>query len=128
MKSTSSIWDAWGGIQGVQYTWLALIDQALKRKISLQSIIPLGTSNVADRFGISKRKGRISTGLDADLVFIRLDETTIAEKESMAFRNAYSPYENFTFQLKVKKTLLRGKVVYDDQTGVTKEQNGVCIL
>lgn len=128
MKSTSSIWDAWGGIQGVQYTWLALIDQALKRKISLQSIIPLGTSNVADRFGISKRKGRISTGLDADLVFIRLDETSIAEKESMAFRNAYSPYENFTFRLKVKKTLLRGKVVYDDQTGVTKEQNGVCIL
>lgn len=128
MKSTPSIWDAWGGIQGVQYTWLALIDQALKRRISLQRILPLGTSNVADRFGIFKRKGRISTGLDADLVLIRLDESTVADKESMAFRNPFSPYENFTFQLKVKKTILRGKVIYDDQTGLKKEQNGVCIL
>jgi allantoinase len=127
MKSTHSIWDAWGGIQGVQYTWLALLDQALKRKIGLSRIIPLGTANVADRFGIADRKGRIFHGMDADLVIIALDEQTHADKQSMAFRNQFSPYENFTFQLKIKKTILRGKVIYDDQIGVT-EKHGICLL
>lgn len=127
MKSTPSIWEAWGGIQGVQFTWLALIDEALKRKIKLESILPLGSSNVAERFGISRKKGRVRPGLDADLVFIRLDESTLVDKESIAFRNPFSPYENRTFHLKVKKTILRGKVIFDDQNGVTKEKSGISI-
>ncbi|MBT2654875.1 allantoinase AllB [Bacillus sp. ISL-18] len=127
MKTTNSIWDSWGGIQGVQFTWLAMLDEALKRKISLKRVLPLGTSNVADRFGIRHKKGRISPGLDADLVLICLDETTVANKESFGFRNAYSPYEGRVFSTKVKKTMLRGKVIYDDQKGVTEEKWGVCL-
>jgi len=127
MKLTDSIWDAWGGIQGVQFTWLSLLDEALKRGINLKKILPLGTANVAERFGIADRKGRIRPGQDADLVLIRLDESTIADKQSLAFRNAYSPYENREFLLKVKKTILRGKVIYDDQFGVTKVKLGVCL-
>jgi allantoinase len=124
MKNTDSIWEAWGGIQGVQFTWLALLDEALKRKIPLKDILPLGAANVADVFGISGRKGRIVPGLDADLALISLDETTIADQQSIAFRNQYSPYENRDFLLKVKKTILRGKVIYDDQFGVTPEKYG----
>ncbi|MDF2788971.1 MAG: allB [Neobacillus sp.] len=124
MKITDSIWEAWGGIQGVQFTWLAFLDEALKRNIPLKDILPLGTANVADRFRISGSKGRIQPGLDADLALISFDETTIANKQSIAFRNKYSPYENRNFLLKVKKTILRGKVIYDDQTGVTQEKYG----
>jgi allantoinase len=127
MKATTSIWEAWGGIQGVQFTWLALLDEALKRNIPLSKIVPLGTSNVAERFGIINRKGRIQVGNDADLVFISLDEITTVEKESIAFRNKYSPYVNMTFQLKVKKTILRGKVIYDDQFGIAGNRHGICI-
>ena len=124
MKNMDSIWEAWGGIQGVQFTWLALLDEALKRRIPLRDILPLGTANVADRFRISGKKGRIQPGLDADLALISLDETTIADQQSIAFRNRYSPYENRNFLLKIKKTILRGKVIYDDQTGVTQEKYG----
>jgi allantoinase len=127
MKTTPSIWDAWGGIQGVQYTWLAVLDQALKRGFNLKQILPLGTAHVADRFGIAERKGRIREGLDADLVFIRLDESTYVDKESMGFRNRYTPYEDMEFLLKVKKTILRGNVIYDDQIGVIKEKRGICL-
>ncbi|MDR7077013.1 allantoinase [Neobacillus niacini] len=124
MKTTGSIWEAWGGIQGVQFTWLALLDEALKRKIPLKQILPLGTANVAERFGISGKKGKIQQGLDADLVLISLDETTVSDQQSFAFKNKYSPYENRKFLLKIKKTILRGKVIYDDQTGVAKEKYG----
>ncbi|MEH7493950.1 allantoinase AllB [Neobacillus niacini] len=124
MKNTDSIWEAWGGIQGVQFTWLALLDEALKRKIPLKDILPLGNANVADRFGLAGKKGRIHPGLDADLALISLDETTIADQQSIAFRNQYSPYENRNFLLRIKKTILRGKVIYDDQSGVTPEKYG----
>ncbi|MEH7304797.1 allantoinase AllB [Neobacillus drentensis] len=127
MKTTESIWDAWGGIQGVQFTWLSLLDEALKRRMNLKQILPLGTSNVAKRFGIADRKGQIRPGLDADLVLIRLDESTFVNKQSLAFRNAYSPYEDKEFLLKVKKTILRGRVIYDDQSGVSNEKLGVCL-
>lgn len=124
MKKTASVWDAWGGIQGIQFTWLSLLDEALKRRIPLKDILPLGTANVADRFGISEKKGRIQPGLDADLVLISLDETTFVNQPSIAFRNPYSPYENRTFLLKIKKTILRGKVIYDDHTGIIQEKTG----
>ncbi|WP_045524646.1 allantoinase AllB [Neobacillus niacini] len=124
MKNTDSIWNAWGGIQGVQFTWLALLDEALKRQIPLKKVLPLGTANVAERFGISGKKGRIQPGLDADFALISLDETTIADPASIAFRNQYSPYENKTFNLKIKKTILRGKVIYDDKRGEAKEKYG----
>lgn len=124
MKNTDSIWNAWGGIQGVQFTWLALLDEALKRQIPLKKVVPLGTANVAKRFGIAGKKGRIHPGLDADFALISLDETTIADHASIAFRNQYSPYENRTFNLKIKKTILRGKVIYDDQKGITQEKYG----
>ncbi|PLS03231.1 allantoinase AllB [Neobacillus cucumis] len=127
MKSTESIWDAWGGIQGVQFTWLAMVDEALKRGVSLKQVFPLGTSNVADRFGLADRKGRISPGLDADLVFIRLDETTAAEQESFGFRNPFSPYEGRIFSTRIKKTMLRGRVIYDDEFGMANEKLGVCL-
>ncbi|WP_083402505.1 amidohydrolase family protein [Bacillus sp. MUM 116] len=129
MKTTDTIWDSWGGIQGVQFTWLAMLDEALKRKIKLKlkHILPLGTSRVAERFGIADRKGRIRPGLDADLVLIRLDETTFADKKSFGFRNKFSPYENREFLVKIKKTILRGKVIYDYQTGKTKDKNGLCL-
>ncbi|WP_419954233.1 allantoinase AllB [Neobacillus niacini] len=128
MKNTDSIWEAWGGIQGVQFTWLALLDEAMKRKIPLKDILPLGTANVVDRFGIAAKKGRIQSGLDGDLVLISLDETTIVDQQCIAFRNRYSPYENRKFMLKVKKTILRGKVIYDDYTGLTQEKDGQYIL
>jgi allantoinase len=124
MKGTDSIWDAWGGIQGVQFTWLALLDEALKRKIPLKKILPLGAENVADRFRLSRNKGRIQPGLDADLVLISLDEETKVDQQSIAFRNPYSPYENRTFLLKIKKTILRGKVIYDDTAGVSEKKDG----
>ncbi|WP_456279276.1 allantoinase AllB [Bacillus sp. AK128] len=127
MKQTDSIWDAWGGIQGVQFTWLAFLDEAIKRNVSLESTLSLGTANVAHRFAIDDRKGSISPGLDADLVFISLDEETHANKESFQFRNKFSPYENMTFQLKIKKTFLRGEVIYDDQLGVVNEPLGIYI-
>ncbi|WP_040206078.1 allantoinase AllB [Neobacillus jeddahensis] len=124
MKLTPSIWEAWGGIQGVQFTWLALIDEALRRNIQLSEIVPLGTARVADRFGIADRKGRLLPGLDADVVLIRLDETTLATKESFAFRNQYSPYENKEFLLRVKKTILRGNVIFDDEENRIIEKYG----
>lgn len=127
MKMNASIREAWGGIQGIQFTLLALFDEALKRKIPLKQVIPLGTSNPADLFGIARNKGRILPGLDADFVLIRLDETTHANKKSFAFRNPFSPYENRKFLLRVKKTILRGKIIYDDQIGVTAEKIGECI-
>ncbi|MFP5112390.1 hypothetical protein ACSU64_08405 [Bacillaceae bacterium C204] len=60
-------------------------------------------------------------------MLIRLDESTVVDKQSLAFRNAYSPYEGKEFLLKVKKTILRGKVIYDDQSGISKEKLGVCL-
>ncbi|RBW69779.1 allantoinase AllB [Bacillus taeanensis] len=127
MKDVSSIWDAWGGIQGVQYTWLALIDGAIKRKIDLQKIIPLGTSRPAQRFDLAAVKGQISLGMDADLVLLNTNESTYVNKETIAFRNRYSPYEGFTFQLKIKKTILRGQIIYDEQKGMATDKYGCCV-
>lgn len=69
-------------------------------------------ANVADRFGLERTKGRISSGFDADITMIDLRESLTIKAEELLYRHRISAYVGTELRAVVKGTWVRGHAVY----------------
>ncbi|MEA4933957.1 MAG: dihydroorotase [Lawsonibacter sp.] len=101
------------GMVGLE-TSLALTLTALYHtgKMDLPSIIRRMTTNPADILHLPK--GRMSLGVDADLTIFDPDEAWIIDPEQFASKGRNTPFAGQTVKGKVKYTIVKGKIVYQD--------------
>jgi allantoinase len=109
-----NIWQAWGGISGVQTTLPILLDEAVHgRGLELPRLVSLTAGNPARRFGLYPRKGALLPGLsDADLTLVELEGEWILGQADLHTRWPISPFIGRTFRGRVVATLVRGVTVY----------------
>lgn len=105
------LFSAWGGINGGQFTLMAMIELALKHDISFEAIATLTSTAVANRFSLTE-KGKIEVGMDADLAIVSLNETHTVTEENFYAKHKQSVYMGHTFPCRIENTFLRGKLVY----------------
>ncbi|MDW2742141.1 allantoinase AllB [Atlantibacter subterraneus] len=123
-----NIMQAWGGIAGLQSCMDVMFDEAVqKRGMPLTQFAHLMATNAADIFGL-KNKGRIAPGKDADLVFIQPNSSYVLKNEDLEYRHKVSPYVGFTIGARIMKTILRGEVIYDIESGFASKPIGKFIL
>lgn len=123
-----NIMQAWGGIAGLQSCVDMMFDEAVqKRGMPLPQFARIMATNAADIFGL-KHKGRIAIGKDADLVLIRPNSHYVLKSEDLEYRHKVSPYVGRKINAQISKTIARGKVVYDQKTGVTSKRDGIFVL
>ncbi|SFB50382.1 allantoinase [Cohnella sp. OV330] len=126
LKASRDLFAAWGGIAGAQSSLELLVDEGhLKRGIPLAHISRLLSGAPAKNFGFEHMKGAIKPGLDADLVLLDLNEPYILAAGQLYQRHKHSPYAGRRIGCKVKKTLLRGGVIYDDSHGFAAVESGM---
>ena len=110
-----NIWNAWGGISGVQTMLPAIITEGVhKRGLRLTDLVRMMSSNPARIFGLYPQKGSLETGADADLTIIDLDAEWTLSAEDLLYKNKHSAYLGYTFKGKIQETFVRGKRVYKD--------------
>ncbi|MBY9079470.1 allantoinase AllB [Paenibacillus sp. HN-1] len=125
LKNHSNMFRAWGGISGVQNTMELLVDEGhLKRGIPLPQIGRLLAEAPARRFGLYPDKGSIRIGADADLALLDLNRSYTLAAGDLLQRHKHSPYLNRTIGCKVKRTLLRGRVIYSEAAGIVGDSAG----
>jgi allantoinase len=114
MKTSPDFFEIWGGIAGCQHAFPLLIAEAEKRAkgSGLSQFVRATSLDVARRFGISDRKGKIATGYDADFVLIKLGANeTVGD---LLYRHPVSPYLGRRLSAAVKQLGVRGRQVYAD--------------
>lgn len=112
-QETENMFNAWGGITGVQFSYVGMIDHGYYlHGLSLPTIANLLATNPAKRFGFYPKKGSIQLGADADLALIDLKETWTVKEGDLYSRHRHSAYVNRTFQSRVVRTISRGRVVF----------------
>ncbi len=104
--------EAPAGIPLVQHSLLSLIDHYKKGKLTLETIVEKACHNPATRFAV-KDRGFIREGYHADLVLINLNKLTTVRKDNILYKCGWSPFLNHTFQSKIEKTIVNGRVIYD---------------
>ncbi|CAH2086535.1 unnamed protein product [Euphydryas editha] len=106
--------EAWGGISSVQFGLSLFWTQASARNLDLKSITKYLSVGPAQLCGLQNRKGAIKPGLDADLVFFDPDESFVVTSDIIRHKNKLTPYIGRVLKGVVKKTYLRGQLIYAD--------------
>jgi allantoinase len=108
MKEDADFFRIWGGVAGVQSTLGVLLDM-----VPVERAAALTASNPAARFGITG-KGRIEPGYDADFVLVDLNAEYTVTRESLFQRHGFSPYLGATFRGVVRRTVVRGRTIFQN--------------
>jgi dihydropyrimidinase len=112
------------GVPGVETRIPLLFNHAGQDKdsrLSLQRFVELTSSNAAKMYGLEGVKGNIAPGYDADLVIwypeeALVDGVTIGQK-MLHHGVDYTPYESMKVKNWPRFTILRGKTVWDRDSG-----------
>ncbi|APF35781.1 allantoinase [Microbacterium paludicola] len=102
---------AWGGISGLQVGLSAVWTEARERGIPLETILPLFTTGPAVVAGLAV--GRIAVGAPAHLAVFAPDDVVRVDARELRHRNPISAYDGRVLTGRVRRTWLRGEVVFE---------------
>ncbi|UJF32711.1 allantoinase [Paenibacillus hexagrammi] len=110
------MFEAWGGISGAQSSLELMLDEGhVRRGIPLPELSKWLSLNPAKRFGLYPRKGEIAIGMEADLAIIDMGESYTLASSDLLQRHKHSPYIGRSLGCRVKATMVRGNVVYEQK-------------
>ena len=116
MKCRGDFMRAWGGIASLEVSLAAVwTSGALQR----EDLARWMSERPAALAGLSNRKGRITPGLDADLVVWDPDAEFTVDPASLQQRHKVTPYAGRRLRGRVLTTFVRGERVWDHQTIVS---------
>ena len=137
MKCPGDFMRAWGGIASLELSLAAVWSRVgapfqgsgvgppfqggqsgEPERLALQQAMCAVARWMSDRpaalAGLGARKGRIATGIDADLVVWDPDASVVVEPESLQQRHKLTPYAGRRLNGRVHTTFVRGARVWDE--------------
>lgn len=96
----------------------------VNKKISLEKMVEIISTNPAKVFGLYPKKGTISVGSDADIVLINPNIKSIISTASHNSLCDYNPYENFEINCEISTVFLRGGVIVKKGKLIKNQYNG----
>jgi allantoinase len=105
---------AWGGIASLQLGLGVVWTAGQSRGASFAELAQWLAENPARLAGIHRRKGAIAAGYDADFVVWDPDAKTVVDAAALYHRHPITPYHGAHFNGRVRTTILRGEIVFDD--------------
>jgi dihydroorotase len=106
-------WKAHTGTPSTQFYVPLLLDAAAAGRLALERVVELISSAPARVFGLGS-KGRIEVGADADLAIVDLDTQFEIRDEHVLSKIGWTPYAGRRVRGTVERTLVRGRVVYEE--------------
>jgi allantoinase len=104
---------AWGGISSLQFGLSTIWTEARKRGGTITDIARWMCSSPATFLHMDEYKGLLKEGYDADIVIWDPEEQHTIEKSNIHHRHKITPYDGRLLFGKVKRTYLRGEVIFD---------------
>ena len=97
----------------VQHAVVAMFEQHLKGRISVEKIVEKMCHNPAKIFKIEKR-GFIKEGFYADLAIVNTHQPWVVKKENILYKCGWSPLEGTNFKSRIMQTFVNGQLVYSN--------------
>jgi dihydroorotase len=106
----------------VQHALVAMFEKYHQKKISIEKIVEKMCHNPAKIFKIAKR-GFVKEGYYADLVIVNPNQPWKVTTSNILYQCGWSPFQDETFQAKVIRTFVNGKLVFS-QNKITEKPFG----
>lgn len=111
---TGNFRDAWGGVASLSMALSVMWTEASRRGFHLPDIARWMAEKPATLAGCDQRKGRLQAGYDADFVVFDPDKRFQVTADRLYHRHPASPYLGEELRGLVRKTFLRGSLVFDE--------------
>lgn len=109
------LWTSLPGFGGTSLMFPVLVTEGYhKRGLPLHTIAELSSSNPAKYHNLFPKKGAIAVGSDADFAIVDIDEERKVTLRDLHTAQDFSPEEGMKFKGWTKYTILRGKVIFED--------------
>lgn len=119
-KSSGSFSKDYAGIPGTQTLIPVLFSEGLvKGRIDLKRLAEVTSKNAALRYNIYPKKGCMLKGSDADLTLIDRNTEWVFSQKDLLSKGETSPFIGETFRAKVTLTILRGRIIYSSNAGIS---------
>ncbi|WP_265107853.1 allantoinase AllB [Halosolutus halophilus] len=118
-------WDAVSGFVGLETevpTMLTFVDQG---RFTLEEWVRRHSTRPAQVWGMYPQKGSLQIGTDADFTIVDPDrEWTLADAAELHSKNCVTPFEGESFVGKAIATIVRGEVVFEEDSIVGESGYG----
>ncbi len=122
-KEGMDIWTAFPGIPGVETMVPIIVSEGYnKGRITLAKMVEILSTNAAIQYGLYPKKGSMNIGADADFTIIDLEKEWVIDQEKTYSMAKYNPLHGMKLKGKVAKTIVRGKLVFNENEGITVEE------
>ena len=113
------------GIAGLEVSLPVLYHNAVhEQRLTLDRFIQVIAENPARIFGFDDRKGKLSPGMDADLVILDPETETLVANCGDFSRASGLPYEGWHLKGKIDHTLVRGVEIWNGQSILVEKGTG----
>ena len=117
------IWTASPGITGVETMVPVIVSEGYnKGRLSLSRLVEVLCKNPAVHYGLYPKKGALELGCDADFTIIDLNKEWTIDQNKLQSKAKFTPLHGMQLKGKVTKTVVRGKVVFDEAKGITVDK------
>ena len=113
-----------GGAPGTEHMVSLMYTQVNEGKLSLNKLVKLMSENPAKIYGLYPRKGSLIPGTDADITVINPEKEETIKSENMYSNQKYTPFEGHKIKGKPEMTIVRGKIVMENQEIKQKPGHG----
>lgn len=111
-ESGGDFFGSWGGIASLQIGLPAVWTGARARGVSVERIAEWMSTGPAKLAGLSKSKGRIAAGCDADIAIWNPDASFVVDPQSLLHRHHVTPYAGRELYGIVETTFVGGRPVF----------------
>ncbi|NLU73943.1 dihydroorotase family protein [Streptomyces sp. HNM0575] len=128
-EKTRTVQESPPGLPGVQELAVAVWTGMRRRRpdedpdVAMARLVRHLAAGPAELFGL-RGKGRIEPGADSDLVFFAPHDTWMLSARDVRAKCGWSAYEGWTMTGRVTRTMRRGHVVWDAETGAFGSYDG----
>ncbi|OJU56219.1 MAG: dihydroorotase [Bacteroidales bacterium 45-6] len=120
-EKQGNIFQAASGGPLVQHSLQVMLEMAKHGKITVEKVVEKMCHAPAQLFGVQKR-GFIREGYFADLVLVNPNKPYTVSPENILYKCSWSPFEGTTFSTSIEKTILNGKVSFEN--GIVNDIRG----
>jgi allantoinase len=105
---------AWGGIASLSIALSVIYTECLRRKFTLNDLVRWMCAAPAELAGLGHCAGALEGDRDANFVILDTEKWFVVTPERLHYRHTISPYIRESLHGLVKRTYLRGELVYGD--------------
>lgn len=114
-KNAKNVWEVRGGFPGVETSVPLMLTQVNKGLLSLRKYVELSSTNPARIFGLYPKKGTIGLGSDGDFTIVDLKKEGKIRSGKLKSKAKTSPFDNWKVKGMPIYTIVRGKIVMQNE-------------